>query len=61
MDCNGTERICALPIVTVDDFNVIDGDPRFDRRFAEFNAAEMANEWIRHTYSNGFSLPDMPK
>ena len=50
-----------IKIVTVDDFNVIDGDPRFDRRFAEFNAAEMANEWIRHTYSNGFSLPDMPK
>ena len=48
-------------IVTVDDFKVIDGDPRFDRRFAEFNAAEMANEWIKHTYNNGFSLPDMPR
>ena len=48
-------------IVTVDDFKVIDGDPRFDRRFAEFNAAEMADEWIRHTYNNGFSLPDMPQ
>jgi len=39
---------------------VIDGDPKFDRRFAEFNALEMANEWIRHTYQNGFTLPEMP-
>ena len=50
-----------IKIVTQDDFKVIDGDPRFDRRFAEFNAAEMAEEWIKHTYQNGFSLPDMPK
>ena len=50
-----------IKIVTVDDFKVIDGDPRFDRRFAEFNAAEMANEWIKHTYNNGFSLPNMPR
>ncbi len=34
---------------------------RFGRQFAEFNAKEMAKEWIKHTYENGFSLPDMPK
>ena len=50
-----------IKIVTVDDFKVIDGDPRFDRRFEEYNALEMANEWINHTYKNGFSLPEMPK
>ena len=33
---------------------MIDGDPRFDRRFAELNAVEMADEWIKHTYRNGF-------
>jgi hypothetical protein len=49
-----------IKIVTVDDVNVIDGDPKFDRRFAEFNAADMAKEWINHTYLNGFSLPAMP-
>lgn len=49
-----------IKIVTVDDFKVIDGDPRFDRRFAELNAVEMADEWIKHTYRNGFSLPEMP-
>ena len=50
-----------IKLVTVDEYKVIDGDPRFDRRFAEFNALDMANEWIKHTYQNGFSLPDMPR
>jgi len=39
---------------------VVDGDPHFDRRFADFNAQEMAREWINHTYNNGFKLPEMP-
>lgn len=50
-----------IRIVTVDEYSVIDGHPRFNREFADFNALEMANEWIKHTYHNGFSLPDMPK
>ena len=50
-----------IRIVTLDEYAVIDGDPKFDRRFAEFNTLEMANEWIKHTYENGFTLPDMPK
>ena len=49
-----------IKIVNYDDFKVIDGDPRFDRRFEEFNAIDMASEWIRHTYHNGYNLPDMP-
>ena len=50
-----------IKIVTVDDYAVIDGDPKFDRRYADFNAKEMADEWIKHTYHNGFKLPEMPK
>jgi len=50
-----------ISIVTHDEYTVVDGDPKFDRRFAEFNALEMANEWIKHTYYNGFTLPEMPK
>jgi len=50
-----------VKIVTYDDFKVIDGDPRFDRRFTEFNAKEAAEEWVKHTYHNGYSLPEMPK
>ena len=50
----------VFQIVNYDDFQVIDGDPRFDRRYAEFNAKQMAEEWVKHTYHNGFTLPDMP-
>lgn len=50
-----------LDIVSVDEFSVIDGDPKFDRQFTKVNALEAANEWIKHTYYNGFSLPPMPK
>lgn len=49
-----------IKIVNYDDFKVIDGDPRFDRRFATFNAKQMAEEWVKHTYHNGFTLPEMP-
>ncbi|GET26438.1 Gfo/Idh/MocA family protein [Prolixibacter sp. NT017] len=49
-----------IKVVTVDEYAVVDGDPHFDRRFAEFNAKEMASEWIRHSYRDGWSLPEMP-
>lgn len=50
----------VLKIVTSDDFKVIDGHPYFDTKYAEFNALEAANEYIRHTYREGWSLPEMP-
>lgn len=50
-----------IKIVDFDDFKVVDGHPHFDRRFADFNAVEMSEEWIKHTYHNGFSLPEMPQ
>jgi phosphomannomutase len=50
-----------IKIVNYDEFKVIDGDPKFDRRYAEFNAKAMAEAWIKHTYHNGYSLPDMPR
>ncbi|WP_353128036.1 Gfo/Idh/MocA family protein [Parapedobacter pyrenivorans] len=50
-----------INVVSVDKFEVIDGDPRFDRQFTELNAADAAREWINHTYQNGFTLPAMPK
>ncbi|WP_321345296.1 Gfo/Idh/MocA family oxidoreductase [uncultured Draconibacterium sp.] len=49
-----------IKVVTKDDFEVVDGDPRFNREFAEMNAKEMANEWINHTYRDGWELPKMP-
>ena len=50
-----------VKIVTRDHFEVIDGDPRFDRQYKDFNALEMSREWVKHSYHNGFTLPEMPK
>lgn len=50
-----------LRIVSVDEFEVVDGDPRFIRDYVKLNAKESAEEWIQHTYRNGFTLPPMPK
>lgn len=49
-----------IKVVTVDKFEVINGDPKFNRQHSEFNALEMSNELIKHTYRGGWSLPDMP-
>ena len=43
-----------------DNFTIIDGDPKFDRPNITINAKAFANEMIRHTYREGWSLPDMP-
>lgn len=50
-----------LRVVSVDEFEVVDGDPRFIRDYVKLNARESAEEWIKHTYRNGFTLPPMPK
>ena len=49
-----------ISVVSVDDFAVVDGHPKFNRKMIELNAKEVANEWINHTYKNGFALPPMP-
>jgi predicted dehydrogenase len=49
-----------IKIVTVDEFKITDGDPEFNRQFADYNAREISAEWIRHSYRNGWDLPPMP-
>ena len=44
-----------------DGFSIKDGHPTFDRTMTEpVSAKEFAEELIKHTYHNGYSLPDMP-
>ena len=50
-----------IQVVTVDKFEVVDGDPRFDRQFADFSAKAISEEWINHIYREGWALPPMPK
>ncbi len=43
-------------VVTTDKFEVIDGDPRFDTKKVEILAGEASEEWIKHTYREGWAL-----
>jgi predicted dehydrogenase len=49
-----------LKIITSDEFKVKDGHPTFNRKFASFIALASANEYIKHTYREGWNLPAMP-
>lgn len=45
-----------------DGFKITDGHPTFDKTWTDpVNAIEYANEMIKHTYQNGWKLPDMPR
>jgi len=43
-----------------DDFKVVDGHPTFDKKYQTFNALKSAEQYIKHTYREGWSLPSMP-
>jgi predicted dehydrogenase len=49
-----------LKIVKSDDFKVENGHPTFDKKYDTFNALESANSYIKHSYREGWKLPDMP-
>jgi len=49
-----------LKVLVSDDFEIVDGHPDFDRKYVTYNALERANEYIKHTYRQGWSLPDIP-
>jgi hypothetical protein len=51
----------TIKIVTEDNFSITDGHPTFKTVYTDpINAKEFANEMIKHTYRDGWSLPDMP-
>ena len=41
-------------VVKKDNFEVINGDPTFDKQYETLPAQKMAEEWIRHTYRRGW-------
>jgi hypothetical protein len=50
-----------IRIVKKDEFHIHDGHPTFDRKYTEpQNAIAFANEMIKHTYRDGWKLPEMP-
>ncbi len=56
---NADEKIRT---VIKDGFKIHDGHPTFNKDWTEpMNAVEYSQELIKHTYRDGWSLPDMPK
>jgi hypothetical protein len=48
-------------VVISDNFTIVDGDPKFDKKWTEpMNAKQFASEMVKHTYRPGFTLPEMP-
>ena len=45
-----------IRIVTTDKFTVINGHPHFDTKYATMKAKPAAEEYIRHTYREGWTL-----
>jgi hypothetical protein len=51
----------TVKTVVKDGFKITDGHPTFDKTYTEpQNALAFANELIKHTYRDGWKLPDMP-
>ncbi len=43
-----------IKVLTKNRYEVINGDPRFNKDFTTLPAAQMAEEWIRHNYRSGW-------
>ncbi len=51
----------SIKICLENHFNITDGHPTFDSKYTDpINAKQFANEMIRHTYREGWILPEMP-
>jgi hypothetical protein len=52
----------TIKTVIKDGFHIRDGHPTFDKTYTSpQNALAFANEMIKHTYRDGWKLPDMPE
>ena len=45
-----------IRVVTSDKFNVIDGHPHFDTKYATINAKQAAEEYVKHAYREGWTM-----
>ena len=47
-------RFEEMKVLTKDNFEIVNGDPRFNKDYKTISALESANEWIRHNYRQGW-------
>ncbi len=50
----------SIRVLKSDHFEIQDGRPSFNKSMVELNALEAAKEYIKHTYREGWSLPEIP-
>ena len=50
----------TMSVVETFGFQMVDSKPTWNVEQVELNALASATEYIKHTYENGWSLPDMP-
>ena len=43
-----------IRVLTNDEFEIVNGDPKFRKDYQTLPALEMAEEWVRHTYRTGW-------
>lgn len=48
-----------LQVVTTDEFKIVNGHPQFNTQHATVKAKPAAQEYIRHTYREGWNLPSL--
>lgn len=61
MEFTNIPENATIRSVIHDGFTIKDGHPTFNKTYTDpVNARAFANELIRHTYHNGYRLPDMP-
>ena len=52
----------VIRIIKKDDFKIVDGDPKFDKKWTDpVPAQQFAAELIKHNYRDGWKLVDMPR
>lgn len=62
MEFTNIPEDATIRSVVHDGFTIKDGRPSFTKTYTEpVNAREFAAELIKHTYHNGYRLPDMPE
>ena len=43
-----------ISVLTTDEFDIVNGDPKFNKQYTKLPALETAQEWIRHNYRQGW-------
>ena len=44
-----------ISVVTTDKFDIIDGDPKWNTKYAKINAKQAASEYVKRAYRNGWN------